>query len=120
MSNSHTADQPAPTPERADLPAVWDLVIQDAEAFRLLEGKPVNADLETLYGVILSVVFALGEIAGSKDVIADMRERDQIGRARYGTPLQPHNGRDPRVDGYQESLDLCVYFRQLRFEITGT
>ena len=26
-------------------------------------------------------------------VIADMRERDRIGRERYGTPLQAHNGR---------------------------
>lgn len=45
-------------------------------------------------------------------VIADMQERDQVGRARYGTPLQTHNGRDPLVDAYQEALDLVVYLRQ--------
>lgn len=45
-------------------------------------------------------------------VIADMRERDQFGRAKYGTPLQPFNGRDPLVDAYQEVLDLAVYLRQ--------
>jgi hypothetical protein len=45
-------------------------------------------------------------------VIADMRERDHVGRARYGTPLQPFNGRDALVDAYQEALDLCVYLRQ--------
>ena len=45
-------------------------------------------------------------------VIEDMRERDRVGRARYGTPLQPHNGRDALVDAYQEALDLCVYLRQ--------
>lgn len=45
-------------------------------------------------------------------VIADMTERDQIGRQKYGTPLQAGNGRDPLVDAYQEALDLVVYLRQ--------
>ena len=44
-------------------------------------------------------------------VIADMRERDHVGRRRYGTPLQPFNGRDMLVDAYQEALDLAVYLR---------
>lgn len=45
-------------------------------------------------------------------VIEDMRARDQVGRERYGTPLQAQNGRDPLVDAYQEALDLAVYLRQ--------
>jgi hypothetical protein len=45
-------------------------------------------------------------------VIQDMRERKAIGEARYGTPLQAHNGRDALVDAYQEALDLCCYLRQ--------
>lgn len=45
-------------------------------------------------------------------VIADMHERDRVGRERYGTPLQAHNGRDALVDAYQEAMDLAVYLRQ--------
>ena len=45
-------------------------------------------------------------------VIDDMLARDRLGRERYGTPLQPMNGRDALVDAYQECLDLCVYLRQ--------
>lgn len=45
-------------------------------------------------------------------VIEDMRERDVVGRLKYGTALQAHNGRDPLVDAYQEALDLVVYLRQ--------
>ena len=45
-------------------------------------------------------------------VIADMKARDDFGRAKYGTPLQVNNGRDALVDAYQEALDLCVYLRQ--------
>lgn len=45
-------------------------------------------------------------------VIADMRERDQTGRATYGTPLQAFNGRDALMDAYQEALDLAAYLKQ--------
>lgn len=45
-------------------------------------------------------------------VVEDMVERDQVGRRKYGTPLQAGNGRNPLVDAYQEALDLCVYLRQ--------
>lgn len=44
-------------------------------------------------------------------VIADMQARDHVGRARYGTPLQAHNGRDMLRDAYEEALDLAVYLR---------
>lgn len=45
-------------------------------------------------------------------VRADLEEREQIGIQRYGTPLQPHNGRNALVDAYQEALDLACYLRQ--------
>ncbi len=45
-------------------------------------------------------------------VIEDMKARDVMGRTKYGTPLQPFNGRDSLVDAYQEVLDLAVYLRQ--------
>ena len=46
-------------------------------------------------------------------LVADMRARDAAGRAKYGTPLQTHNGRDALVDAYQEALDLTVYLAQV-------
>lgn len=52
-------------------------------------------------------------------VEADMRERDRIGSQKYGTRLQPHNGRDALVDAYQEALDLVVYLRQAIYERDG-
>lgn len=45
-------------------------------------------------------------------VIDDMRQRDNEGRKKYGTPLQASNGRDALIDLYQELLDACVYIRQ--------
>lgn len=49
----------------------------------------------------------------------DMESRDQTGRAKYGQPLQPHNGRDGLVDLYQELLDAVAYTRQLIYERDG-
>lgn len=45
-------------------------------------------------------------------VIQDMVERDVLGREKYGTPLQPLNGREAIKDLYQEILDAAVYLRQ--------
>jgi hypothetical protein len=50
-------------------------------------------------------------------VIKDMEARDQFGRNKYGTPLQPLNGRDPLQDAYEEVLDMSVYMRQAKEEM---
>lgn len=49
-------------------------------------------------------------------VIDDMQARDHAGRAKYGTPLQAHNGRDQLRDAYEEALDLAVYLRAAMIE----
>lgn len=43
-------------------------------------------------------------------VVEDMKERDRVGRKKYGTPGRKR--RAPLIDAYQEALDLCVYLRQ--------
>ena len=45
---------------------------------------------------------------------ADMRERHELGRAKYGVGLRVWNGRDCVVDAYQEALDLAVYLTQAK------
>lgn len=52
-------------------------------------------------------------------VVADVWQRDADGRCKYGTHLQPHNGRDALKDAYEEALDLCVYLRQALYERDG-
>lgn len=44
-------------------------------------------------------------------VIADIERRMEVGVQRYGTLLQPENGRDMARDAYEEALDLVVYHR---------
>lgn len=44
-------------------------------------------------------------------VIADIETRRQVGIQRYGTALQPHNGRDMLLDAYEEAMDLTIYLK---------
>lgn len=52
-------------------------------------------------------------------VLRDVTLRKRLGVERYGTVLQPHNGRDALLDAYQEVLDLAMYLRQMIFERDG-
>lgn len=45
-------------------------------------------------------------------VIADIKERDALGRKHYGGDLRAIDGRDHLIDLYQEILDAAVYIRQ--------
>lgn len=49
-------------------------------------------------------------------VIADITSRKTLGTERYGTPLQPRNGRSAIKDAYEEAVDLAVYLRQALWE----
>jgi len=82
---------PQPDPIPNDLPASWDLVVEDFTA---------------LYP----------DAQGASQMVSDMRERDQFGHDKYGVRIQPHNGRDNLIDAYQELLDSLVYFRSSLFE----
>lgn len=50
------------------------------------------------------------------DVERDIRERDKAGETKYGTRLRLRNGRNAKVDLYQELLDAVVYATQSYFE----
>ena len=52
-------------------------------------------------------------------VAEDLVARAEVGRERYGTYLEAHNGRDATMDAYQEALDLLMYLEQIRIEAHG-
>ena len=49
-------------------------------------------------------------------VIKDIEERRQMGIRKYGTALQPFNGRDALKDAYEECLDQAIYLKQAMVE----
>lgn len=62
--------------------------------------------------VVEDVSRELSDMATADAMIADMRERDKAGRARFGKPLCAHNGRNAFKDAYQQALCLVAYLRQ--------
>lgn len=57
-----------------------------------------------------------GKIDVAPVVIADIQERVEAGKEKYGTLLQTHNGRSALWDLYQELIDACMYIRQRLLE----
>lgn len=52
------------------------------------------------------------------DLVADdVTRRGELGRARYGTKLQPFNGRRSLQDAYEELLDGACYVLQAKTEV---
>lgn len=49
-------------------------------------------------------------------LIAAIENRKALGIARYGRPLETHNGRDALQDAWEESIDLAAYLTQMRME----
>ena len=90
------APQPPPNADSPGL-EVWPALIQESR--RLMRGHP--------YAVMYELV------------LLDCEERHRQGVARYGTPLRMRNGRDPRIDAYQEALDLAAYLYQAFLEGRG-
>lgn len=102
MTQKRSADITIPAPmARPDCSAESD------PATLTFEAEDLGAEIKRLREETSNASQPIWEL-----VIADMRERDRVGRARYGTPLQANNGRDPLIDAYQEALDLAVYLRQ--------
>lgn len=56
------------------------------------------------------------EVSIQDRVIADIERRKAIGLERYGTLLQPFNGRDVLQDLYEELMDALMYVKQAMVE----
>lgn len=52
-------------------------------------------------------------------VIADLQDRYELGKARYGTGLKAFNGRNGLRDLYEELVDAIMYVRQVMEEDTS-
>ena len=80
----------------------------------LKEPPPVKNNKPFIQNVVIDDIRREYPFHGTApDVIADLQARKAYGLKKYGTLLQPFNGRDAAMDAYQEALDLVVYLRQM-------
>lgn len=102
-----TKARQAATPEPMSKPGVDDVlpaVIKDLQSMN-----------ETARKNFVSVFNCnLGDI--HDEVIKDLQGRDALGREKYGTTLQTHNGRDALNDLMQEQYDGIMYLKQAIME----
>jgi hypothetical protein len=89
-----------PPPIVNNKPAIWDLVLSDLSRQKFPPGS-------------------IQEKTQLK-LMDDIKLRDRTGYHKYGTRLQPFNGRDALKDAYEEHLDSLVYMRQALFEAMDT
>lgn len=120
--------QPKPTPN--DQPPLWPMVIKGWQSSidqlkakideSVLAGNGGHeALLATVYLANMIQVASVARLMGRtlEQVAEDMLARHDFGTKKYGTSLQPHNGRDALKDAYDELLDGSVYLRQKLFEL---
>jgi len=66
-----------------------------------------------------TVIYLARALASQMDydvILDDLFARAEQGKAKYGTYLMTHNGRDALMDLYQELLDAAMYAVQLSIE----
>ncbi len=109
--------QPDPMPN--DLPSAHDLVIKFLKAgFKNEALDTPSADtLSLMFEDLLEMYVVLN--GGSKPAIKEMKARKRFGLKKYGTILQPFNGRDALGDSRDELGDLVVYMAVKLYEIAN-
>ena len=72
--------------------------------YSIPQPDPIPTDHRSVHDLLIR---ALGD---DSPLIPHIQDRKAFGLKKYGTPLQVGNGRDARIDGFQEILDGIIYF----------
>ena len=102
-----------PAPKSNQYPSAHELV-----EFDLVNATPMQLNLRTEYANIINVFNSLAYVL-NVDPVEIMEARKNFGREKYGTLLQPHNGRDQLHDALDELADALVYYRCKLYEENG-
>ena len=107
-------DQPIST--KNDLPATWEKVIFDLTEYN--GSKAIYRDEEYVYNDLVELTHSIANLnsISLNVLVEECYKRDELGLQRYGTRLQPFNGRDSLKDALQEILDLLVYMKNVVLE----
>lgn len=107
-----------PEPENNDNPSAHDLLIQDLDTAGFLLNPRASYDDIEIFNTYSKLSGSLKKISwvlekSPEDII---NRRKQFGLEKYGTTLQPHNGRNNLEDALDEIVDALVYIRCELFE----
>lgn len=102
-----------PSPEPNNHPSAHDLVRSD-----IANSTPMILSMRAEYANVLTVFVSLAESLGV-DPTEIMASRKNFGLEKYGTLLQPFNGRKHLDDALDELADALVYYRSEIYEKEG-
>ena len=102
-----------PSPEPNSHPSAHDLVRSD-----IAHQTPMILSMRAEYANVLTVFVSLAESLGI-DPVENMQSRKAFGLQKYGTLLQPFNGRKHLEDALDELADALVYYRSEIYEKEG-
>lgn len=102
-----------PAPVHNDLPSAHDLVAAD-----LTPARYSTITTDDMYDGVIDMFEELAARLG-KDPKQMMEARKQFGLQKYGTLLQPNNGRNHLEDALDELADALVYLRCDMYEQEG-
>lgn len=106
---------PQPDPIINDHPSAHDLVIKDLNGLRFMLLPEKQEPLIMMYFRISQIYSDLCEAIGV-NASSEISRRKEFGLRKYGTILQPFNGRNHIRDAVDEIGDALVYIRSKLFE----
>jgi len=107
-----------PAPVHNDLPSAHDMVALEMFPFQGVESGTSSFSVHDVYVDTLNHFEDLATALGKKPQEL-MEARKEFGLRKYGTILQPGNGRDHLEDALDELADALVYLRCAIYEERG-
>lgn len=109
-----------PAPVSNDLPSVHDLVIRDLMERGTYYGThdDLTDEVRDIYDQVLRAYTCIATLVhgGESGSIQQVAARKEFGLKKYGTLLQPFNGRNALADALDEIGDLAAYLRTYIYE----
>ncbi|AKC02779.1 hypothetical protein AXJ10_gp39 [Gordonia phage GordTnk2] len=106
---------PQPDPIINEHPSSHDLVCRDLNGMRFVNYGTREKSVAMNYFKVVEAFVALCESLGINPA-SEIAKRKEFGLRKYGTILQPFNGRDNIRDTIDELGDALVYMRAKIFE----
>ena len=104
-----------PDPKANAFPSAHDLILEEVAMHNVTIRLARSGYLDNVYRKTMNSINLIAELLGV-DASAEIKKRKQFGFDKYGTPLQPFNGRNNLEDALDELIDAAVYLRAQQYE----
>lgn len=104
-----------PDPKANTFPSAHDLVLEQVDNYNGSYRFTKSSYLDYVYQQTMKSINLIARLL-EVDAKSEIKKRKQFGLDKYGTALQPFNGRDNLEDALDELIDAAVYLRAQQYE----